>query len=460
MKWISTSRLFIQLSTRSVLRTTSPCLQHCPKLFQISLKKLELSPPYNSKGLTNFVSGLKPISQRTPLKIRASASQDRAKSDLALSDLRTQADELSAKVQIYRKDAGLETLQQQLGEAESLTTENGFWEDQERAQVVVQRISNLKSEINELKSLEALADDLQVAVQLAQESEGQEQDDFVVEGSSILKKLQKGLDQWELQRQLGGPYDQNGAILSIQAGAGGTDAQDWAEMLERMYLRWCAEQGYAVAVLDRSKGDVAGIKSVELEVRGRYAYGYLAGEKGSHRLVRISPFGAAGLRQTSFAAVEVMPILEDVATSVEIPPDHLEVTTLRSQGKGGQNVNKVETAVRIKHIPTGITVYAQADRTQVGNKRIAMKKLEARLLVVMQERQLAHVTEIRGEMVKADFGQQIRNYVMHPYKLVKDVRTGVETSDVSRVLDGALDSFIQAFLQQKSSAVSQAVGSP
>jgi len=324
--------------------------------------------------------------------------------------------------------------------------EPSFWSDPEGARRTVQELKRLKAVVDPMRGFERRAGDIAELLPLAaEEGDGAALEEL----GRDLAALEADLAAFQLKAMLGGPYDANDAFLTIQAGAGGTEACDWVAMLLRMYTRWMERKGFEATIVDSMEGDAAGLRSVTLDVKGPYAYGYLRSEVGVHRLVRISPFDAAARRHTSFASVDVAPQIDEAELDVEIDEKDLRVDRFRSGGPGGQNVNKVETAVRITHLPTGLVVAAQSERSQHQNRAVAMRLLKARLYARRQEERQAELAALSGTKMEIAFGSQRRNYVLQPYKLAKDLVTGVETSDVDGVLDGDLDRFIEACLRQK-----------
>ena len=330
-----------------------------------------------------------------------------------------------------------EKLEEQMGAAD-------FWNDVENANKVSARVKTIKSKLDRLGKLESQSEDLDTLIEMAEE---ENDESLIDELKSELKDFDEKVAALRLEMLLKGPYDNCNAVLSLHAGAGGTEAQDWTEMLYRMYTR-CDQKGWKVTELDLLDGDDAGIKSVTFEVEGENAYGYLKAEKGVHRLVRISPFDASARRHTSFSSLDVTPIFDDDNDTIKIEPDDIRVDTYRSGGAGGQNVNKVSSAIRITHLATGIVVQCQNERSQLQNKEMAMRMLKGKLLELQEREREEQMASIKGEMKKIEWGSQIRSYVFQPYTLVKDHRTGEENGNIQSVMDGNLDNFISAYLTQ------------
>ncbi|WP_342985996.1 peptide chain release factor 2 [Clostridium saudiense] len=334
-----------------------------------------------------------------------------------------------------------ESLEKRFQELELQMQEKGFWDDVKRAEEVTKESKGIKDRIDRYESLVRRLDDAEVLAELAEDDE-----ETVNEVISEIRDIEKLIEEYKIELLLSGEYDKNDAILSLHAGVGGSDANDWTLMLLRMYTRWCEKKGYKVETLDLLEGDEAGIKSATLRVKGEFAYGYLKAEKGVHRLVRISPFNANGKRQTSFASIEVLPELTK-DQDIDIRQEDLKVDTFRASGAGGQHVNKTESAIRITHIPTGIIVQCQNERSQFANRDTAMSMLKSKLIELKERAHKEKIEDLTGELKDMGWGSQIRSYVFHPYNMVKDHRTNEETANVNAVMNGEIDQFITTYLK-------------
>lgn len=359
-------------------------------------------------------------------------------------DFESEIKAIRTTVQSIRDVTNIDKLESQIQDLESQVSAPDLWDDVEHAQQVTSQLSRVKAEHDRVTSMEARVGDLEALVELGQEEADAE---TMAEAQAELASLKKSVGELEVRTLLNGEYDEREAVVTIRAGAGGVDAADFAEMLMRMYLRWAERRGYPTTVLDTSYAEEAGLKSATFEVKAPYAFGTLAVEAGTHRLVRISPFDNQGRRQTSFAAVEVVPLIESSDT-VEIPEHELKVDVFRSSGPGGQSVNTTDSAVRMTHIPTGVVVSMQNEKSQIQNRAAALRVLQSRLLLIRKQEEDAAKKEMAGD-IKASWGDQMRSYVLHPYQMVKDLRTDYEVGSTAAVLDGDIDAFIEAGIRWK-----------
>ena len=355
---------------------------------------------------------------------------------LTLEGMKPEIDELASAL-------GLKQMKSEIEQLENRAAEPGFWDDMENSQKILQRTANLKAKVEKYEKLTGRYDDALALVEMGDEEEDLS---LIDEAKGEIDGIRAEIDRMRLETLLTGEYDKNNAILTFHAGSGGTEAQDWAEMLYRMYTRWATAHGFNVKEIDYLDGDEAGLKSAVLLIEGENAYGYLKSEAGVHRLVRVSPFDSAGRRHTSFSSLEVMPEIND-DIKVEIPPDEIKMDVYRASGAGGQKVNKTSSAVRLTHIPTGIVVASQVERSQYQNRDVAMKMLISKLMEIKEREHLEKIEDIKGVQKEITWGSQIRSYVFMPYTLVKDHRTSYETGNINAVMDGDLDGFINAYLK-------------
>ena len=369
---------------------------------------------------------------------------------LQIEDLKQELQAEKPKIEYLRGAIGYDALLRRRQELEEQTAEEGFWDDMERSKTVLKEQKALGEKISVFRDLLSLYEDTETMLLIAQEEgDALEEDDSVLkEIRDAIREIASRVQEEQLAALLSGEFDANNAIMSFHAGAGGTEAQDWVQMLYRMYCRWAEQHHFKVKVLDYLAGEEAGIKSVSIQVIGLNAYGFLRSESGVHRLVRVSPFDTTGRRHTSFASIEVMPELDD-DYEIEIRPEDLKIDTYRSGGAGGQHVNKTESAIRITHIPTGIIVACQNERSQFQNREVAMKMLKSKLVEIREREHLEKIEDIKGEHMKIAWGSQIRSYVFMPYTLVKDHRTGYENGNINAVMDGDLDMFINEYLKMQ-----------
>ena len=362
---------------------------------------------------------------------------------IEFEEYKVKLNDLQPKLEALAGSLNLEGAKQELERLHAMQEAPGFWENPEKSQKIVVKAKQLESKLEKFRKMTAQWEDLATICEMAlEENDGS----MLPELKEGFAQLTQRMDEARLETLLTGEYDGNNALMSFHAGAGGTEAQDWCQMLYRMYTRWAEAHGYTYQILDYQEGEEAGLKSADIAVVGENAYGFLKGENGVHRLVRVSPFDANARRQTSFAAVEVIPEIEDTSNDVEIRDEDIEMQVYRSSGAGGQHINKTSSAVRLIHKPTGIVVACQTERSQFQNRETCMRMLRSKLVEIKEREHLDKISDIKGVQQKIEWGSQIRNYVFMPYTLVKDTRTGCETANVNAVMDGALDPFINAYL--------------